>query len=88
VKVEDAYALAAPGTKDGETKLVKEADGSVWAYGWDATKAEWEKIGEVVAAPEPGGGGEGGRRLVKGDRKLGIRLEALRGCLTDTCVLC
>ena len=65
VKVEEAYVLAAPGAKDGETKLVKEADGSVWAYGWDASKAEWEKIGEVVAAPEAGRTGGGDVRMLR-----------------------
>lgn len=54
VKVEGPEVLAAPGSKDGETKLVREVDGSVWAYGWDLAKYTWEKIGEVVSAPEAG----------------------------------
>jgi hypothetical protein len=58
-QVDDALVLTAPGAKDGETKVVREADGSVWAYGWDATKREWDRIGEVVAAPEAGARGSG-----------------------------
>jgi hypothetical protein len=46
--------LTNPGAKDGETRVVREPDGAVWAYGWDATKRQWERIGEVVAAPEAG----------------------------------
>ncbi|KAI8476175.1 MAG: WD40-repeat-containing domain protein [Monoraphidium minutum] len=54
LKVDDALVLTSPGSKDGETRIVREADGSVWAYGWSAGRSEWEKIGEVVAAPEAG----------------------------------
>ncbi|KAF8055486.1 Plaa [Scenedesmus sp. PABB004] len=54
VKVAEAFELAQPGAKDGETKLVREADGAIAAYGWDAGRGEWEKIGTVVDAPEPG----------------------------------
>jgi hypothetical protein len=73
VKVEGPEVLAAPGSKDGENKLVREVDGSVWAYGWDLAKYTWEKIGEVVSAPEAGewearcrGGGGGGVRVDSG----------------------
>lgn len=53
-QVDDALALTTPGSRDGETKVVREPDGSVWAYGWNAAKGEWDRIGEVVAAPEAG----------------------------------
>eukprot|EP00879_Flechtneria_rotunda_P023083 GHRR01024402.1.p1 GENE.GHRR01024402.1~~GHRR01024402.1.p1 ORF type:complete len:154 (+),score=56.22 GHRR01024402.1:48-464(+) len=54
VKVAKSYELAQPGAKDGETKIVREQDGSIAAYSWDAGKCVWEKIGTVVDAPEPG----------------------------------
>jgi hypothetical protein len=55
VKIAESYELAQPGQKDGETKIVREGDGSIAAYGWDAAQCVWEKIGTVVDAPEPGG---------------------------------
>lgn len=54
VKIAQAFELAQPGVKDGETKIVRESDGSISAYSWDAGKCIWEKIGTVVDAPEPG----------------------------------
>jgi phospholipase A-2-activating protein len=54
VKIAEAFELAQPGQKDGETKIVREGDGSIAAYGWDAGQCVWEKIGTVVDAPEPG----------------------------------
>lgn len=54
VKVCEAFELAQPGEKDGQTKIVHEGDGSIAAYSWDAGKCVWEKIGTVVEAPEPG----------------------------------
>lgn len=53
-QVDDPLVLTNPGAKDGETRVVREPDGSVWAYGWNAGKREWDRIGEVVAAPEAG----------------------------------
>jgi hypothetical protein len=55
VKIAEAFELAQPGQKDGETKVVREGDSSIAAYGWDAAQCVWEKIGTVVDAPEPGG---------------------------------
>jgi hypothetical protein len=57
VKIAESYELAQPGQKDGETKIVREGDGSIAAYGWDAGRCVWEKIGTVVDAPEPGEAG-------------------------------
>jgi hypothetical protein len=54
VKVAEAHELINPGGKDGETKLVREADGSVSAYGWSLSAGTWEKIGTVVDAPQAG----------------------------------
>lgn len=54
VKVADAVELVQPGSKDGETKLVREGDGSVAAYGWSLAAGTWEKIGTVVEAPQAG----------------------------------
>lgn len=54
VKIAQTFELAQPGAKDGETKIVREGDGSIAAYSWDAGKCIWEKIGTVVDAPEPG----------------------------------
>lgn len=54
VKVAEALELMQPGSKDGETKLVREADGSVSAYGWSVSAGTWEKIGTVVEAPTAG----------------------------------
>jgi hypothetical protein len=50
----DAGELLSPGAKEGETKLVRESDGSVAAYGWSVAAATWEKIGTVVEAPQAG----------------------------------
>mmetsp|Transcript_16702 Transcript_16702/g.36120 ORF Transcript_16702/g.36120 Transcript_16702/m.36120 type:complete len:835 (+) Transcript_16702:62-2566(+) len=55
VKVEEAHMLMQPGTKAGQTKIVRENDGSINAYAWDAQEFKWEKIGEVVAGPKSGG---------------------------------
>lgn len=55
MKVAEALELMQPGSKDGETKLVQEADGSVSAYGWSLSAGTWEKIGTVVEAPTAGG---------------------------------
>lgn len=62
VKVADAVDLIQPGSKDGETKLVREGDGSVAAYGWSLSAGTWEKIGTVVEAPQAGAWGALGHR--------------------------
>lgn len=66
LNVEEPVALLENGQKEGETKFVREG-GGVMAYGWSAAKAEWEKIGQVVAGPEGGGGGggAGGRKVIR-----------------------
>lgn len=51
----DPLVLAAPGSRDGQTVIVKEGSSGV-AYSWDAAKSEWERIGEVVSGPDEGTG--------------------------------
>lgn len=46
-------ALLAPGTRDGQTKLVKEGKG-VFCYQWSTVSDEWIKIGEVTGSAEGG----------------------------------
>ncbi|GAX81885.1 hypothetical protein CEUSTIGMA_g9313.t1 [Chlamydomonas eustigma] len=58
LKVVEPHALLQPGNKDGDTKVVKEANGAVNAYAWDAANFKWEMIGEVVAAPQGQGGAQ------------------------------
>lgn len=50
-------ALAAPGKKDGENKIVKTATGTAEVYMWSAAEGKWSKVGEVVDNPAGGGGG-------------------------------
>lgn len=59
--LEDPSVLQAPGARDGQTKIVSEGGGAV-AYSWDAAKATWEKIGDVVAGPDDGAAGPKGAR--------------------------
>ncbi|KAL4433027.1 hypothetical protein ABPG77_006454 [Micractinium sp. CCAP 211/92] len=49
LKLEDPSVLLMPGARDGQTKVVREGGAGV-AYAWDASKGEWERIGEVVGA--------------------------------------
>lgn len=58
--LEDPSALNMPGTRDGQTKIIKEGSSGI-AYSWDATNNTWERIGEVVSGPDAGGSGAGGR---------------------------
>ncbi|PWN50917.1 PFU-domain-containing protein [Violaceomyces palustris] len=53
-------ALSQPGSKEGQTKMVKNGD-IVEAYQWSAASGKWEKIGEVV-----GGVGSGQKKLHEG----------------------
>lgn len=55
VSVADAAELAAPGSRDGETKLVREADGGVNVYSWAAARSTWELLGAVVEPPSAPG---------------------------------
>ncbi|KAM7252359.1 hypothetical protein ACFE04_024242 [Oxalis oulophora] len=43
--------LQIPGTKDGQTKIVREGDNGV-AYSWNMREVKWDKIGEVVDGPD------------------------------------
>lgn len=53
-------ALLRPGTKDGQTKLIKR-DAVVEAHQWDLSQQRWQKVGEVVGAA----GSEGSSRTSK-----------------------
>ncbi|KAN0065121.1 hypothetical protein ACQY0O_001618 [Thecaphora frezii] len=53
-------ALAQPGSKEGQTKMVRNGD-IVEAHQWSASSASWVKIGEVV-----GGVGSGQKKLHEG----------------------
>ncbi|KNA10607.1 hypothetical protein SOVF_142770 [Spinacia oleracea] len=46
-------SLQAPGTSDGQTKVVREGDNGV-AYSWNMKEYKWDKIGEVVDGPGDG----------------------------------
>lgn len=53
VKVKDlpgTEALKVPGTKNGQTKIIREGDNGV-AYSWNAKEFQWDKVGEVVDGP-------------------------------------
>ncbi|XP_056376683.1 phospholipase A-2-activating protein isoform X2 [Hyla sarda] len=52
MKIEDLPGkehLSEPGTKEGQTRLVKE-DGKVEAYQWSVSEMRWMKIGDVVGS--------------------------------------
>ncbi|PRW44412.1 phospholipase A-2-activating [Chlorella sorokiniana] len=51
LKLEDPAVLLQPGTRDGQQKYVRKG-GTCWVYAWDAAKAEWDKIGEVVGGDD------------------------------------
>jgi len=54
-KLESAdSALIEPGTKDGQNKIVKSADGTPEVYMWSAADKKWTKIGDVVDDPSGG----------------------------------
>lgn len=44
-------ALQQPGTKSGQTKVIREGDTGV-AYSWNSAEYKWDKIGEVVDGPD------------------------------------
>ncbi|KAL4581254.1 hypothetical protein LXL04_017464 [Taraxacum kok-saghyz] len=46
-------ALQNPGTKDGQTLIVREGDNGV-AYAWNMKEQKWDKIGEVIDGPDDG----------------------------------
>ncbi|KAJ8506706.1 hypothetical protein OPV22_007592 [Ensete ventricosum] len=46
-------ALQVPGTKDGQTKVIREGDNGV-AYSWNSKEYKWDKIGEIVDGPGEG----------------------------------
>ncbi|CAH1444316.1 unnamed protein product [Lactuca virosa] len=46
-------ALQVPGTKYGQTIVVREGDNGV-AYAWNRHNQTWDKIGEVIDGPDDG----------------------------------
>ncbi|PXF41456.1 Phospholipase A-2-activating protein [Gracilariopsis chorda] len=44
-------ALATPGKKDGENKIVKGANGGAEVYMWSSAESKWSKVGDVVEGP-------------------------------------
>ncbi|XP_071736773.1 uncharacterized protein [Rutidosis leptorrhynchoides] len=46
-------SLQVPGTKDGQTIVVREGDNGV-AYAWNMKEQKWDKIGEVIDGPDDG----------------------------------
>ena len=50
-------ALLTPGTREGQTKMVKEG-ANVSVHSWSQAEGKWSKIGDVVG--QPGGGGAKG----------------------------
>ena len=38
------------GTKDGQTKMVKDGKGKVELYSWEAATSLWKKVGDVVGS--------------------------------------
>ncbi|CAB3368543.1 Hypothetical predicted protein [Cloeon dipterum] len=55
IKVNDLpteAALLAPGTKDGQTKLIRDGT-EIICYNWSAAQNQWIKVGPVVGAKNP-----------------------------------
>ena len=44
-------ALINPGTKDGQTRLIKE-NGNVSVYSWAAAESQWLLVGSVVGTEQ------------------------------------
>lgn len=54
-------ALAQPGSKDGENKMVRNTTGGAEVHLWSASDAKWSKVGDIVDNPDGAasmGGGE------------------------------
>lgn len=43
-------ALNTPGTKEGQTKMVRNASGKVELFSWDRSVSQWKKVGDVVGS--------------------------------------
>jgi phospholipase A-2-activating protein len=62
LKTSDPAVLQQPGTKAGQTVMIKNAQkGTIEVYQWDAQAYQWQKIGDVVDAV-----GSGRRQLYEG----------------------
>eukprot|EP00252_Welwitschia_mirabilis_P020798 TRINITY_DN5175_c0_g1_i1.p1 TRINITY_DN5175_c0_g1~~TRINITY_DN5175_c0_g1_i1.p1 ORF type:complete len:778 (+),score=142.56 TRINITY_DN5175_c0_g1_i1:80-2413(+) len=55
-------ALQQPGTKHGQTLIIREGDSGV-AYSWNSKEYMWDKIGEVVDGPDAS---QGGKQMLDG----------------------
>ena len=55
LKLEPPSVLAAPGDRDGATKVIKEEGGSIAAYSWSAAGSTWERLGEVTGVGDGAG---------------------------------
>ena len=53
------------GTKDGQTKMVKDAKGKVELYSWEAATSLWKKVGDVVGS-SGGSQASSGKTLFEG----------------------
>lgn len=42
--------LFTTGTKEGQTKMVKNSSGKVELYSWDNSVQQWKKVGDVVGS--------------------------------------
>jgi len=59
-------ALNTPGTREGQTKIVKDSNtGTTWLYQWAGASNTWEKVGEVTNAKEDEGATLG-KRMFEG----------------------
>jgi phospholipase A-2-activating protein len=55
MKTSDPSVLEQPGSKPGQTVMVKNVQsGTIEAHQWDASAFQWQKIGDVVDAPSSG----------------------------------
>ena len=72
IKTEDLpteSALLQPGTKDGQTKIIRRGTDKVEIHNWSASQACWIKIGDVVGST---GGSQqtSGKTLYQGKVRL------------------
>jgi len=59
-------ALAVPGTREGQKKMVKDANGTPVLYQWSSASSAWEKVGEIVGSSGGGDGASLGKKLYRG----------------------
>jgi len=67
-------ALAVPGVKDGENKMVRRDDGDgAEVHMWSAADGKWSKVGDIVDGP--GGDGGAGSSSGSGGSVRGVRYD-------------